>query len=136
MDFIERMRKEPSHVKTRFAFLVALACTLVIGTMWGISMAVQFKNPIDTTPVTEEKSSNETISDLVEFVKGNEASNVQNNDDQNEETHNDQPQENSIQSITELIRKGSTGTSSYDGTTKNPEPRVILIATTTSKKTE
>lgn len=65
MEFIRRLRSKPSHVRTRYAFLLSGAITGIITMFWMSSLPAQLSElsaASDETPTTEEESG---LSDLL-----------------------------------------------------------------------
>ncbi len=66
LDKIESLRKEPVHVRNRYAFWVAFCVTLIIAIIWGISLPSRLAQ--EQVPLEQEPEVVEDVSRLGELL--------------------------------------------------------------------
>ncbi len=163
MDLLERLRTKPHYVKTRYAFLVALSVTFLILVVWVSTLPARFAElSIMQAEHIEGTPEGESLGDLFDNTKDQLGAVVESAKDtvpkapeetptvydplQNfegtgggETRQLELPVATSTETTRVIIATTSTQTQAEKAVTAVPpptKPRVILIATTTSQKSE
>lgn len=161
MDFITELKKKPSEEKNRYAVMGAIGVTALISIFWVTSLPSRFAGSTDVSvSATPDKSSGfgafldesrTQLGSVFEGVAGEpDPEGVSDVVSQEEETNDFSPKisvtdlvdSDEVATSTFLAPVGSTtvpmvaGTSTATVTPSRPEPRIIMIATTTSQKQE
>lgn len=158
MGVFHELQKKPSHVKSRYAFLGALVATFSIGVIWATSLPAQFASISDSIKSTSESASvSDGLTDLVsqarvDMATQDEVGTV------SEEVPTDTVSSEGVSALGNLqtwdatttqvaeqpVAEGeaAAGTSTAPApqvpvvSPPPPTPKIILIGTTTSKKSE
>ncbi len=163
MSFLEKVRKKPQAVKSRYAFAGAMSVTLVIGLFWITSLPARFAEVSDISK-TDTKQSNEfqnensfsklleesknQLGAVVDSIKSSEGDGevlIDNTQDIKIDTSNDGIQneyvsQEDVESVMQeediVIETGSEVQEPVVPVEALKESRVILIGTSTSQNTE
>jgi len=130
--FLERMRAKPQHVKGRYAFLGALLITIVIGAVWVTSLPARFSSISEVEPVNNDASSaSSQLKELGEFFKTtkDQLGSVVDGAERDGETVD-------TETITEDRAEEEETPVPVETDEKIPEPRTVLIGTTSSQKSQ
>lgn len=71
LDKIESLRKQPKHIRNRYAFWIALSISLLIALVWALTISARL-SPKDTVPqehADDAGSFSRTLSDITQRVK-------------------------------------------------------------------
>ncbi len=71
LDKIESLRKQPKHVRNRYAFWIALSITLLIALLWALTISARL-SPADKVPqehADDAGSFSRTLRDITQRVK-------------------------------------------------------------------
>lgn len=70
MKYLKRIQSKPSSVKARYAFLIALSCTIIIAFIWSTTLPARFSHIDGTQDVekTEPEPTN-TLTDIFNEAK-------------------------------------------------------------------
>lgn len=54
LDKIEALRKEPKHIRNRYAFLIALCISCLVALIWALTLSARFAEPASVEVKQEE----------------------------------------------------------------------------------
>lgn len=152
MSFLERLREKPSHIKAQYSFFGAFGVTTIVAVFWVTSLPARFAEVSDAKPQAAERATEEqqdegsgsrTLSEILESAEGQVGSAV--------DSLGERERFSTSSSVTGARREratiqattssagAETGTSSSEMGTSSPQeerPRTVLIATTSSEKSE
>lgn len=67
---IESLRKQPKHIRNRYAFWIAASITGIIVLVWGLTLPARFENLNETAEVSEQSEDPGRISQAWDSIVG------------------------------------------------------------------